>query len=203
MKKLLTIATSLFFIASANSFAKTEGNYAGINLIRTNAEYVDINGLNKEDNNVSFGIDYKYAFNYNGLFLAPGIFYNDNDVIAKSVWNSGGVTDTNHLRYSYGFKLEAGYDINNKISLFGIVGHSENRINFSRVSASAGYLRRFDSTREAFIYGLGAKYSLSDNLDLVAAYELSQYSKSDDVFNDTDNLNSDYEVARIGLSFNF
>lgn len=202
MKKLIATITLIAAFTSAPAFAKTEGNYIGVNLLNTNMESdSDFSDRTNRDNDFSAGVDYKYAFNFNNFFIAPGLFYNHNDVIDHE--RSGNIISTDELKYSYGVKLDLGYDITDNFAIAAVIGHSENRRHAGNVSAISGILYNDNATDEAFIYGLGLKYSVTKNLDLTAGYEISQYGKSNNLFDTTDEFRSDYQVARVGVAFNF
>ena len=199
MKKLIITTALGTLLASSPALAKTEGNYVGIDLINSYVDNADFDGVTHNDENLSFGVNYRYAFNFNNFFVAPEIFY-DHNATKSNASDSSGTRYNDQLKYSYGVRLNVGYDITDKFALLARVGHSESRASFQESTSTP---QKSDQTLETFIYGLGAKYSVTDNVDLNLAYDISQYGKSDDVFNTTDEFNQDYQVARVGVSYKF
>jgi opacity protein-like surface antigen len=202
MKKLILIGTIATLFLSSQGNAKTQGHYVGLNLINTELESKATLDGNVHDKGVadtfSVGISYKYAFNFNGFFAAPEVFYDLNKTGSRSVFSDGDVY-TARLNNSYGAKLNLGYDITDKFAAFGIIGHSINRL--SNGLASDGM--RTNNTKEAFVYGAGIKYELCNNFSANFSYEISQFAFSSDVLNTTDKFNPNYRVAKIGLAYNF
>jgi len=204
INKKLIFFTALSISFSSSAFAKTEGNYIGLNLINTSTSYQFDSGRVRNDN-YSFGVDYKYAFNFGKLFVAPGLFY-DHNALSRSV-NASSDNDRISLntKFSYGVKVNIGYDITDKFAPFVILGHSQTRLDYSVYGPNTSFYKQ-SLTQEGFVYGLGFKYSVSDNVDVNAAYELTQYSLTsnlDAVAGGTDHLNSDYKVAKLGVSYKF
>ena len=85
-KKLLAVASLVAILSASNVFAKTEGNYVGVDLLRTSvdAQYEPTNGYKKFGNNgIGVGLHYNHAFNHKGMFLAPGVFVEKNAVTSR------------------------------------------------------------------------------------------------------------------------
>ena len=193
MKKTFIAASVLGTLISADSFAKTEGNFIGLDLVNTESQMVDVtNGQQHREDDFGFGINYQHAFNFNGFFVAPEIFYDSNRNLGRANGNS------DELLYSYGLKANLGYDITDKIALFAVLGGGQARSqsNLSNVVE--------DRTDEFFTYGLGAAYEINDKFAINIGYEISQYTNSKDPLTDTtDSFNSDFKVARVGVTYNF
>ena len=206
-KKLLISASLIASIASASAFAKTEGHYVGASVINTSSE-TSFDQDNHRNDKYSFGVDYKYAFNYEKFFLAPSVFYDHNALTEEVTLTAApftGVKLTNNTKYSYGAKLLIGYDVTDKFAPFAIVGHSQTRSDGSSYGPGFAFVKE-SSTNEGMVYGLGFKYSLNEKVDLNASYELTQFGLSsnlDGVVGGSDKLNSTYKVARIGASYRF
>ena len=98
MKKTLSLITIASSLLASQAYAKTEGNYLGIDVLRSAAKVKSTSTLasdqvgdaspyyahNKKDSSYGVGLNYKYAFNFNSFFIAPGASYNmlNNDVKA-------------------------------------------------------------------------------------------------------------------------
>lgn len=194
MKKLI-LATVAGSLVAAPAFAKTEGTSVGLSLINTEVRTYDINSSEYEDSNVSYGIDFKHAISFGNLYVAPGLFYDHNATDGNQAV-SGSVTNEN-FRYSYGIKADIGYDVNDKFAVFATLGHSQ-----TRGSSTVDGVKT-DSTREGFIYGAGVKMALSDRLDAGLSYEVTDFGKSDDLLDDSDNFQNTYNVIRLRLGYKF
>ncbi len=181
-KKLLAAASLVAVVSTSSAFAKTEGNYVGVDLLATQIKVLNDDNARKSNFGYGVGLNYKHAFNFNNFFVAPGAFYNFNHAEVKA---DG---DKTKLEYSYGVKADFGYDINDKFAAFTTFGYQENR------------LKGFGDgkeTLESFIYGVGVKYSLTNNVDVGLAYEYVNYV-------DSDIPNSlSPEVIKVGASYKF
>jgi outer membrane autotransporter protein len=203
--KLLSIALT-FSLLSSTSFAKTEGAFVGLNLINSETKIRttgDDSQIHRNDS-YSYGLEAGYAFNFNNFFIAPNVFFNDNNL--KSDHSFGEDRNSQNFKHSYGVKVNLGYDVTDKFSPFLILGHSETRLDESTYGPNYDRILKEYGTREGFVYGLGVKYSLTDNIGINAAYELTQFgltSKIGAVLDGTDNLSYDYRLARVGVSYNF
>lgn len=204
MKKLLITASIFTTLLSSNALAKTAGDYIGLSLITTELEAeADLNGILEDKGKamkMSGGISYKYALNFGGFFVAPEVFYDQNGTESKATFNDGSYVK-DKIKYSYGVKVNAGYDITDNIAAYAIVGHSENKLTSSYVDNSG--TSKDNHKQEALIYGVGAKLELPLNFSVNASYEMTQFGLSDDIFNDSDNINPDIRIIRVGIAYNF
>jgi hypothetical protein len=205
------------------SDSKTVGNYLGIDFINTAlryeqidimpADYEDLNYFNgiprdrnersyKSKNGISF--KYLYAINFNGIFLAPEIFYNHINLKHNSDLNHLENNDMaltkyfgyryNKIHNQYGVKLNLGYDLNSDFALYGFFGLS--KIKYSNLYSlypyyEAQYLSRqfnidfnkaisvYRGTATTPVYGFGTKIKLSKRFYLNGEYMISDfYSKT-------------------------
>ena len=83
-KKLLAIASIIATLSASASYAKTEGGYVGVDISRYS---VTDKYPSPEDTQVSpaFGINAKYAINFDKVFIAPGIFADFNNTDKKDI----------------------------------------------------------------------------------------------------------------------
>ncbi|MFC1659667.1 outer membrane beta-barrel protein [Pseudomonadota bacterium] len=197
MKVTKTIALAGFVgaLSISSASAKTQGHYAGIDLINTNFETYDAIGEKKHDNDYGVGINYKYAFNINNFFVAPVLFYDNSNTQTKySTSFMGGaavVESSGRLRHRYGIRSDFGYDITDKFAVYGMFGYAELRIR-----------RSGDNIKEeSLLYGLGTKYSITKRLDVSTSYETSTYANKRD--NRLKKFFMDVDVIRLGMSYKF
>ena len=204
-KKLLVAIAITTSILSASANAKTQGHYVGLNLINTST--VETNALGSgqkhRNDNFSVGADYKYAFNFDKFFVAPGIFYDYNNNNADyASWT--GEMYSGDLAYSYGAKVDFGYDVTDKFSPFVTIGYSETRSSGTYYDTSEYY--REDFTDEGLVLGLGLRYAINDMLSINASYEATQLggaSNLDAIIGGTDKINPAYKVIKLGVAYNF
>lgn len=144
---IFIILLTLFF--SANSNARTVGNYIGVDLIKTNLSFsteefmhpdaknvrpIEKSIQTNSDSSYSFGLKYGYALNYRGFFIAPGLIYEKNNVknyLNRSSESARSEYDFFGKSYSkinkrYGAKIDVGVDINESFSIYGTIGRAIN-----------------------------------------------------------------------------
>lgn len=204
MKKLFITAALLGSFASQSTFAKTEGNYIGIDAIRTELRFDKVKGSALpgdigNDNETSVGVNYKYAFNFDNFFVAPGLFYDYAHAKAISTGTFGLGTpfrDDLELNHRFGAKLDLGYDITNKFAAFATVGAANNSV---RVLWRPQYMSNHTNGL-GLIYGVGAKYSVTHNIDFNLGYEFSNARMKD---LDGRRIDFNVNVARAGVAYKF
>ncbi len=175
MKKITKIIlASTIFAASiyngSQAFAKTEGGYLETSVLRAKVktEWKDFDQTTKKDDSATgYGLAYKYAFNYNDFFLAPGIFYDhigSKTALVQADTSSG----TFSVKDRYGVKLDLGYDISDQFAVYGMLG-----------LASVSYDVKFDNLlvlahqtghKSSMIGGLGLAYHMHKNVTLSLEY---------------------------------
>lgn len=144
MLKAKLFIFSLILLLSKNVNAQTQGNYFGIDIIKTALSFSEertiyrTNEVKKSMESVptpsySFGFKYSYALNYRGFFISPGLIYEKNN--NKGYYNSDGNARSSkeEIGKSYskinqrlGLKLDLGGDINNDFSIYGSFGYALN-----------------------------------------------------------------------------
>ena len=234
MRNIFKTALSTAFLATSlsnTSLAKTQGHYVGISAINTEAnitateamfyqpEYSKTEERKKyrKQNALSYGLEYKYAFNYKGIFIAPKILYDRNNIkdsyINPNLFTPGitysadtkSYNNTTTLKHSYGFGFDIGYDINSKFSIYTTLQHKKNNLKFSSVldHNSRIYEWHYKVNYKSLVYGFGAKYQIEPNFDIFASYEfINNTSGYDNPYSDHYRP-SVYNVARVGISYNF
>ncbi len=192
-KKLLSVVSVAAVLSSSAVFAKTQGNYVGVDFLATTYKLPDTtSGISQKEDETSAGVgfNYKYAFNFNGFFVAPGIFYNANNArYDQPTWSE-------KLDNSYGIKADLGYDLTDKFSPFVTFGYQENRIEY----IDSNPANSFADTRESLIYGIGAQYSVIEDINISLAYEYVDYNKSKQ---NVTKKRYNPDVYKLGISYNF
>ena len=223
-KKSFISALMVASFLALPAFAKTEGSYAGINLLRnkitfqedakldsTKAQGVDgivaYNTTPKSSNNkYGLGLSYKYAFNYNGFFVAPGATYDYYNNHARydspENWNFSKV----QVKNRYAIKSDFGYDVTNKIAPYFTVG-------YSLLSASGQSNRGFKTKNKSsfvddWFYGAGLKFDVTDQIALNLEYNTQKFRvkagvPSSDLSELTANHRTKLETIKAGISYKF
>ncbi len=207
-KKLLIASSLAASIAASSAFAKTEGNYVGLDLVLTKADNVTYKGsqssrfeANKEDSTgLSFGANYKYAFNINNFFIAPGLFYEDNHTDNRFLFNNlFFASDIIKINRRYGLKFDAGYDLTDNFSAYLTNGIAT--VNYSvdwheDGSTSGNNIRYF--------YGAGLAYNISKSFTMNIEYNNTPQALSFKTPSADTKINADLSsIYKLGLSYRF
>lgn len=201
MKKKLLIITSLVAaLSSSAAFAKTEGNYATLSVLRSSVENkyknqppAPITGIDKsKDNAIGIGLDYKHAFNYNNFFIAPGAFL--EQIGSKAKDEDGNKVNIN---YRYGVKADLGYDITDNFAVY-----------FTNGFGSVNYKVTDDvETKKGnkinYFYGLGLGYNLNKELAFNLEYNTQKADLKTPYLPHCDKLDSKIDVIKLGVSYRF
>ncbi|MDA7705517.1 outer membrane beta-barrel protein [Rickettsiales bacterium] len=207
MRKLFITTAAVCSLMSSLASAKTEGNYVGIDLVQTQTSATktkDGNGTTpnsttfkvRDENNISLGLNYKYAFNFNNFFIAPGVLVDYANVSAHD-----SVNDSWNLDYRLGLNIDLGYDITDKIAVFAKTGLVNNyyHVNWAGNKEKSG-------SDLSLSYGLGAKYSVLDNLDAVLSYETSSLDMESPNYVTKvgkETTRFELDIIKIGASYKF
>lgn len=200
-KSFIFLILTYAIFAEKSAFARTEGSYLGINANLTKATHqytsdgdistTDIYAQKAEGSNVGFGLSYQYAFNKNGLFLAPELFYDrlnsgvrDNDI------------NTIALDYRYGAKLNLGYDIFDNTAIYVTGGLSNLRY---RVG---GRSRDFDNQYTS-LWGAGLSFYPHKNVAVNFEYNISKFNLTVRNSDLSDHTRSTAEVYKVGVAYHF
>ncbi len=180
-----TVAIATLAISSAN--ANTEGLYVGANIARNHSKFDG-----GKDTYRGYGANVKYAFNKNNVFIAPVVFF---DRIDNKVLEGG---NENRAAYRYGAKLDIGYDITRDFGVY-VTGGGAN-VKYKSNSSAVGGGKNSDD-QIAAVYGVGAKYALTNNLGFTFEYNRQSRGK----FKDSSGLKTPSEVnsAQFGVALNF
>lgn len=201
MKKLILITSLAAIFTTSSALAKTEGNYFGVDLLRSSANQqyqhdgkVVTNYKKFDDSSYGIGTSYKYAFNFNKIFIAPGAFYEKLGI--KSADQD---KDTVSLNDRYGAKLDIGYDVTEKFAAYFTNGLSKTSYKVDWKSIG----QKKSGSKADYFYGVGLGYKVSDNL--VANLEYNRQSTVLDTPNlgGINQVKADLNVLKVGLAYNF
>jgi opacity protein-like surface antigen len=168
---LVAVVAILF---ATNAFAKTEGSYAGFDFVETNIEAQEKPASNyyysgKMSKGLSgIGAEYKYAINFDDIFLAPGMFgeYNDS---ATRVDRADGVCDNNKaikVKERYGAKLDLGYDFTEEFSSYLTVGYSNIAYRTRNWVNDPADVKNVNGNRTSIFYGIGMRREVDEDFSV-------------------------------------
>lgn len=226
MKKtlpLILIASSILLTAEAN--AKTEGSYLGVDVIRNSARVKSNSNLafdqannseyynhNKKDSAYGLGVNYKYAFNFNNFFIAPGVSYNllGNDVKAGFAGHSNDPYSQNlKLKSQLTLQGNFGYDVSDKFAAYIPLGVSSfnYELNTKDVISSGSVTTKKTGNETAFFFGLGFSYQPIQNWVVNLEYNKFQSLKitspAATVSGGRIVANTDVDALKLGVSYKF
>lgn len=218
MKKFLTFAAVSFVAFSTSAFAKTEGSYIGIDAINTKTSFyqssiangnVVISKPTTSHATNGAGLKYNYAFNFDGLFIAPGVFVEQNSFGGSKV----SATSDRYLqtRNRYGFKTDVGYDISDLFSPYLSIGyagvHYKTRIDGEDTNNNLVLQSRSGSAAN-FFYGAGIKLNCSKSISLNLEYNYQNFRTKNSIPSQVDYISKSQFITRldifkVGVSYNF
>ncbi len=196
--KLFTTASIIAILASSAAYAKTEGHSAGFNLIQS--QYSSKPTQPAKDvtvfirNSYGAGLNYKYAFNMDGMFVAPGVYANYNNIGNK---NAGS-------KYGYGVRADLGYDINDKVAPYLVVGLGRVNVKSLELSDTS---RAKSFNRNTLLMGAGVKVAIADNMDLSFEYTTQKFDLSNKKSKDSAKAALKYsnriQAVQFGVAYKF
>lgn len=205
MKKLVTVSSVIAIFAASSAFAKTEGSYVGVSLLSTksqhqykNSDGTSITAGGKFSNTSSrgYGLDYKYAFNFNNVFVAPGVFF---DKLGTSAGDNAGLGEPVEIKNRYGVKLDIGYDITDQIGVYFTNGFAKTRYTVDWTGGGAG--TKAGVTPLHYFTGIGALFHATKNITLNVEYNTQHISGQTPEFGVT--VRSKIDVVKAGISYHF
>ena len=211
MKKLLITSSIIGSLASSVANAKTEGNYVGLSIIKSDIEAKGntISGVNfgnnpflaQDESQVSVGVNYKYAYNFDGIYIAPGAFFDYTNVSTNGQVTNGATT-TFDVDYRYGLRVDLGYDVTNELATYVHLGAANN--SYGNTWSFNGNSSSTSDSETATTYGVGAKYSLTSNLDVNLEYEVSEFDMDMNFVSGIEGKQEfEIKVLRAGVAFKF
>lgn len=225
MKKTLSLLVIVTSLSISQANAKTEGSYLGFDILKNNAKVkstssaaFDNQGSNqpyynhsKKDSSYGFGLNYKYAFNFNNFFIAPGISFDYLNNEVKSGYGVAGNQFSQSLKLKTALSLRAnlGYDISDQFAFYVPVGISQFSYESKTNDEGSGrYIRTKKSANEsaAFI-GFGLSYEPIKNWVVNLEYNKYQNLKLNSTtatFNSGKIINkTDIDMMKLGLAYRF
>jgi opacity protein-like surface antigen len=216
MKKTLSSIIIVISLFSSQAYAKTEGNYIGIDLLESTVK-INSNSIlardnigsaspfykfNKKESAYGLGVNYKYAFNFNNFFIAPSLSYDflNNNIKMKYNGFSNTLYSQNlKLKYRLTTQANLGYDINNQFAIYIPTGVSFFNYEFNTSDTYFGGNKHNIKTsgyKTATFIGFGFSYQPIKNWVVNLEYNKYQNFK---ITSQNATLNGGQIVAKINL----
>ncbi len=201
MKKLILIS-SLLLVFNFSAFAKTQGHQLGLDFVRAKAKHsyynsgtISPNYSGFDDVASSFGLNYKYAVNHQGFFIAPGIILEHLGTKSKD----GDGEDNISLKYRIGAKLDFGYDITNKIAAYVSAGYGavDYKIDWRTTE------QRKSSLEHDFFYGLGLSYNIDENILINFEYNAQDLTLDTPTNSSINQVETELTILKLGIAYRF
>ncbi len=189
--KLFTAASIVAILASSAAYARTEGASTSFNLLQNQLSNKitapSQTPTGTDSNKYGFGVSYKYAFNMDGMFVAPGVYAN---------FNHGDKHEGS--KYGYGVRADLGYDINNNVAPYLVVGLGRLNVQSTAVSNTA---KAKTLNKNALLLGFGVKTMVTENIDLNFEYNTQSFNlkqKGGDV-----KTHNKLQTVQVGVAYKF
>lgn len=227
MKKIIFTASCVATLVSSTAMAKTEGNYLGFDIVRSQSQVINNSDLASDQENYSqyyqqkkvksfygAGISYRYAFNFNKFFIAPGISYS----YLNNKEKAGYAGDSEADPYSQSMKLKSqvtfqtnfGYDVGDKLAVYIPAGISS--FNYTLQSGdSRGGATSVDTqktgNKTALFLGFGTAVQVAENWLMNLEYDRYQTMRvnlaSATVDGGQISTKTNVSLVKIGLAYKF
>lgn len=216
MKKIFLAFVALSFFSSSAAYAVTAGNYLSADAILVHGKFYEdytqstIHNRARPSNSGSsggFGATYKYAANYQGAFIAPGIFFEQDNLVIEA--------DPRQLRKlniknRYGVRLDLGVDVVDHFAIYAIGGYAMANYsaqNYSRLGGSEYFTRKNSGTAGGSIYGVGLKTEIMPEVAVSIEYTTQNISATTKIPSDYLNYNGKYkariDAAKLSIAYHF
>ncbi len=216
MKKLITKISAVAVVSaalfSASAFAKTEGSYVGVDIVKSSTSSVhrgssqDTTASFDDQSNTSLGINAKYAVNFDGIFVAPGIFYERiGSETTDNQFNAEGFSVNNR----WGGKVDIGYDLNENVAVYFTNGlaHVRTKQDWSENGDGVGGANTLKEGNTSYFYGVGLLSHVNDRFTIGAEYntqnvEVRSLGHENELFLGQE-TRTDIDVFKLTFAYNF
>jgi len=211
-------------VEASNSESKTEGSYVGLDLFGTKTTLRVKNTFSSEvcpedctyydkpdltNNSYGLGLTYKYAFNFNKFFIAPGIFFEQNNY--QAVKGTEGSLTRLQIKNRYGIRSDFGYDIK-RFAPYLTIGYAEvsyRSRSFLYNQASYPLSEVKNSIEGNIFYGAGLKFNLTPSLSLNTEYNFQKVAVKTNIppltqeLVDKQAFRARMDTVKVGLYYKF
>ena len=160
-----------------------------------------------EESDLGYGLTAGYQISVSeDVFFGIEAFYKEENIETRNI-NNLLITELS-LENTYGFNLKAGINVNEKFSVYALLGQTTLDFDINNSYPFAPPLRDGDDSVDEITYGIGAEFSINDHWSVTA-----QYSQLNDVAFDplpevavpgkiNDN-EVDFSALTFGVNYNF
>lgn len=160
-----------------------------------------------EESDLGYGLTAGYQFSVSeDVFLGIEAFYKEESIETRNI-NNLLITELS-LENTYGINVKAGINVNDKFSVYALLGQTTLDFDINNSYPFAPPLRDGDESVNEITYGIGAEFSINDHWSITA-----QYSQLNDVAFDplpevavpgkiNDN-EVDFNALSFGVNYNF
>lgn len=217
MKKLILTTAIIATFAASSAFAKTEGSYLGIDVLRTKADVktskVSSTNLDTyfdtktKDSTTGFGVNYKYAFNVNDFFIAPGLIYESIGAETKVNDVDNGYTQDIKIKDRLGAKVDFGFDITDKFAAYIPVGYARTSYTINTndyISGGSSLQTKTTASQGSMFYGFGLVFYPVNSMSINLEYNRSSIDlKSGGNVAPTLKAKANLDVIKFGVAYHF
>ena len=160
-----------------------------------------------EESDIAFGLIAGYQFHVtDDFFLGVEAFYNEENIETRNL-NNLLITEL-ELNNSYGVNLKAGVDVNDRFSVYALLGQTTLDFDINNSYPFAPPLRDGETDVDEITFGIGAEYEITDSWSFTARYTQLNDVSFDPLpevavpgkINDNE---VDYSALSFGVNFNF
>lgn len=222
MKKIFVVTSAIAtLMTSQAALAKTQGSYLGMDAISTKTTFYtrqnitetpyDVNQVPSHSHtSYGFGLNYKYALNFNDFFIAPGLILEQNSVGGSRV--DGIDEERIQVRNRYGVKADIGYDISKTIAPYLTIGYAEvsYKTRGSGVDVDGNLFTAVNNGQSGnWFGGAGVKLDIGNNFALNLEYNYQRIKANTTIppqstfYLDKTSFMTRLDIVKLGLSYNF
>lgn len=212
MKKLLILTCVAASFYGTSALAKTEGNYAGVDLLSGSASYnkrysddyqVSATETSAEHgkSNLGLGVNYKHAYNFNGAFVAGGVFGEQNNI--KNETNQ---YEKLEVKNRFGVKADFGYDITDNVAPYVTVGYAGVAYRTRNYPTSQSGSSIKNGVARGGFYGVGLKIDINKDLSFNTEYQVQNFrakTRTNGEYNYSGVYKANFSEIKLGLSHKF
>ncbi len=211
MKKLLVLTSVVASLSAAPAFAKTEGNYVGVDLLSGNANYSERYSDSTQrsaaegsavhgSSDVGFGLNFKHAHNFDGLFVAGGVFVEQNGVKTETVG------ERLEVKNRFGLKADVGYDVTDNFAPYVTFGYADVAYRTKNYSNSTAATSIKNGVTGGVFYGVGLKFDINKDWSFNTEYQTQNFrakTRTDGTANYSGVFKSNFSEVKFGLAHRF
>jgi len=196
---LTLLATTICY--GSQAFAKTQGSYIGIDLLQTKSSHeYSRNGTTAsnyrefDDSSIGYGLNYKYAFNFNDFFFAPSLFIEKLGTEAADQDR-----DTISINERYGAKIDFGYDFTDQFALYLTAGlaNASYKVDWKSIE------KKKSGNELGFLGGIGAAYYPHKNIAITLEYNMQGLEISTPNSDGINQADTRIRTIKIGAAYHF